>query len=80
MFGYLFNVEKIELFFFKKRPTDYNPNYFWIIPVQDWSKTTPANAVCPLGTLNYSNVANIGILLVKKSKLDAAFLIISEQN
>ena len=34
--------------------------------VQDWSKTSLANAVCPLRTLNYSNVIDIDILLVKK--------------
>ena len=36
---------------FKKRPTDYNPKCFWTVTVQDWSKTGPANAVRPLGTL-----------------------------
>ena len=52
-----------------KKPTDYNPNYFWIIPVQDWFKTSPANAICLLGTLNYSNVPNIhDIFLVKAQK------------
>ena len=74
---FLINVKKID-FFLKKRQADYNPNHFWIIPVQDWSKISPANAVCPLGTLNYSNVLDIDILLVKNSKKDAAFLIINE--
>ena len=58
--------------------TDYNPIYFWIVTVHDWSKTSPANAVCSLGALNYSNVIDIDILLVKKSKIDAAVLIINE--
>ena len=77
MFCYLINKKKIN-FFFKKRPTDYNPNYFWIVTVQDWSKTSPANAVCPFRTPNFSNVIDIDILLVKKSKINAAFLIINE--
>ena len=78
MFCYLRNNLKRSNFFFQKRPTVYNPNYFWIIPVQDWSKTSPANAVCSLRELNYSNVIDIDFLLVKKSKIDAAFLIINE--
>ena len=78
MFCYLIVVEEIE-FFKRKRPTVYNPNYFSIMPVQDWSKTSPANAVCSLRTLNYSNAINFDFLLVKKSKKDAAFLIINEQ-
>ena len=71
---YLIIVEKIKLFL-RKRPTDFDPNYFWIIPVHDWSETSPANVVCPLGTLSYSNVIDIDILLVK---IDFAFLIINE--
>ena len=66
MFCYLINVEKIEFFFI--RSTDYNPIYIWIIPVQDWSKTSPVNSVCSDGTLNFSNVIDIDILLVKKIK------------
>ena len=74
----LFSYCRRDLIFFIKKPTVYNPNYFWIIPVQDWSKTSPANAVCSLRTLNYSNVIDIDFLLVKKSKIDAACLIINE--
>ena len=37
-------------FFFKKRPTGYNPNYFWFLTVQDWSTASPARAVFPLRT------------------------------
>ena len=77
MFCYLINVEKIDILN-KKRPTDSNPNYFWIIPAHDWSKTSPANAVCLLGTLKNSNVLDIDISLVKNSKIDAAFLIINK--
>ena len=42
-------------------------------------KNSPANNVCLLGTLNYSNVLDIDILLVENSKIDAAFLIINKQ-
>ena len=35
-----------------KTPTDYNPNCFLILTVQDFTKTSLAIAVCPLGTLN----------------------------
>ena len=77
MFGYLIIVEEIEFFFIKK--TDcLQSEIFWIIPVQDWSKTSPANAVCSLRTLNYSKVIDIDLLLVKKSKIDAACLITNE--
>ena len=62
----------------RKRTTDYNPNYFCIVTVQDLTKTSPANAVCPLGTINFSNVMDIDNLLAKKSKIKAAFLIINE--
>ena len=60
-----------------KRPTDNNPNHFWIVSIQDWSKTTPANVVCQLRKLNFSSIIDIDILLVKKSKINAAFLIIN---
>ena len=46
--------------------------------VQDWYRTSPANADCPLGKFNISNVVDIDILLDKKSKINAAFLIINE--
>ena len=67
MFCFVINVEMID-FFYIKRPTDYNPNYFWMIPVEDWSKTTPATVLRLLETLNYSNVLDIDVLLVKKLK------------
>ena len=77
IFCYLIIVEEIEFFLIKK--TDcLQSELFWIIPVQDWSKTDPANAVFSLRTLNCSNVIHIDFLLVKKSKIDAAFLIINE--
>ena len=41
-------------------------------------KTSPANAGCPLGLFNFLNVIDIDILLFKKSKINAAFLIINE--
>ena len=65
MFWY--SIKKIE-FFFVKRPTDYNPNYFSIIPVQDWSKTSPVENVCPLRTLKYSKSIDVDILLDKNQK------------
>ena len=77
MFCYSINIKKIELFFLKK-PTDDNPIYFWIVMVQGWYRNSPANADCPLGKFNLWNVIDIDILLVKKSKINAAFLIINE--
>ena len=71
MFCYLINIKKIEFFF--KKLTDDNPIYFWIVTVQDWYRTSPADADCPLGTFNFWNVIDISILLVKKSKINAAF-------
>ena len=59
MFCYLF-IKKIK-FFLKKTPTDYNPNYFWTLTVQDWSKISPNNAVRPLRTLNFFVVSYIEI-------------------
>ena len=41
-------------------------------------RVSPANAYCPLGTLNFSNVKYTDNLLVKNTKLNSAFLIISE--
>ena len=68
---------KRSFFFFKKRQTEYNPNYFRNLPVQNVTKISPANVACLLGTLNFLNVPDIYILLVKNSKIDAAFLIIN---
>ena len=62
MFCYLINIEQIEFF---KKPTDDNPNYFWIVMVKDWYRTSPANADCPLGIFNFWNIIDIDILLVK---------------
>ena len=73
------NVHKRMVRIHKRKKTDcLQSELFWIIPVQDWSKTDPANAVFSLRTLNCSNVIHIDFLLVKKSKIDAAFLIINE--
>ena len=55
-------------FFLKKRPTDCNPNSFSIVTVQDWTKTRPANAYCPLVTIDFSNIVDIDNLLVENSK------------
>ena len=44
---------KKGLFQKEKRPTDYNANSFWIVTVQDWPKTSPANAFCPLGAVDF---------------------------
>ena len=38
--------------FLTKRPTDYKPNYFWIVSVHGWIKTSLAIAAPPLTTLN----------------------------
>ena len=69
--------QKFEFFFYKK-PTDNYPFYFWIVMVQDWYRTSPANADCLLGIFNIWKVFDIDILLVKNSKINAAFLIINE--
>ena len=60
------------------RPTDYNPNYFWNATVQVWFKSNSAKVVRPLRIPNVPNVMNIDILLVIKSKINAAFSIINE--
>ena len=60
--------KKKSFFFKKKRPTDYNPIFFWTVTVQEWPKTSPANTYCPLGTINFSNVVDIDNLLVENSK------------
>ena len=65
MLCYLINIKKIE-FFFHKKPTDDNPIHFWIVTVQDWYRTSPANSDCPLEILNFWNIFDIDILLVKK--------------
>ena len=54
--------------FFKKRPTDCNPNSFWIVTAQGWLKTSPANAYSPLGTIDFANIVDIDNLLVENSK------------
>ena len=67
---------KKKFFFQKVRPTDYNPNSFWIVKVQDWPRTRPANAHCPLGAIDSSKFLDIDNLLVENSKINSAFLII----
>ena len=57
-----------KVHFSKKRPTDCNPNSFRIVTVQDWPKISPANAYCPLGTIDFSNIVDIDNLLVENSK------------
>ena len=48
-----FNSHKKSNFFFEKRGlTDYNPENFWNLTVQDWTKTSLANDFRPLRTLN----------------------------
>ena len=46
-------------FFQKKRPTDYNPSSLWIVTVQYWLKTNPANAHRPLRAKDFLNVEDI---------------------
>ena len=45
----LFNYYKKDQIFLNKKPTDNNPNSFWTVTVQDWYRTSLANADCPLG-------------------------------
>ena len=40
-----------------------------MVTVQDWHRTSPANADCPLGKFNFWNVIDIDVLLVKKIKI-----------
>ena len=49
-----------------------------IVKVQDWYRTSPANVDCRLGIFKFWNVIDLDILIVKKSKVNAAFLIINE--
>ena len=77
MFCCLINIKKIKFCLIKK-PTDDNPNYLWIVTVQDWYRTSPANAECPLGIFYFWIIIDIDILLLKKSKINASFLIINE--
>ena len=60
------------------KKTDWLKSNFWIVTVQDWSKTSPACALCPFRTPFFSKVIDIDILLAKQSKINAAFLIINE--
>ena len=47
-------------------------NYFWMVTVQDWSKTSPALLSI------VSNVIDLDNLFDKKLKMNAVFLIIIE--
>ena len=49
---------------------------FWI--VEEWYRTSSAIVDCPLGIFKFCNVIDIDILFAKKSKVNAAFLIINE--
>ena len=54
--------------------TDWlQPDFFRIVTVQEWPKTSPVNTYCQLGTIDFSNVVDIDNLLVEN-----AFLIINE--
>ena len=59
---------KIKNQLLEKRWTDYNPKSFWIVTVQDCSKTSLDNAHHLLGILNFINVIDIDNLLVKNAK------------
>ena len=54
--------------FFKKKDRLNTTRFFWIVTVLEWPKTSPANTYCPLGTIDFSNVVDIGNLLVENSK------------
>ena len=53
-------MKKIEYFVFKKKDRLITiQTIFWIVTVQDCSKTISANSVCPLGKPNSSNVIDM---------------------
>ena len=54
--------------FFKKKDRLISTRFFWIVTVQEWPKTIPANAYCPLGTIDFSNIVDIDNLLVENLK------------
>ena len=54
IFYYLINI-KDRIFFYKK-PSDDNPNCFWIATVQDWHRISPANFDCPLGIFYFNSL------------------------
>ena len=43
---------KKSLFFLKKDRL-ITTRLFWIVTVQEWPKTLPANTYCPLGTIDF---------------------------
>ena len=49
-----------------------------ILTVPDWYRTSPANVDCPLRILFFWKFFDLDILFVKKSKVNAVFLIINE--
>ena len=57
-----------KVYFFKKKDRLITTRIFWIVTVQEWPKTNPANTYCPLGTTDFSNVVDIDNLLVENSK------------
>ena len=59
---------KKSLFLKKKKDRLITNQFFWIVTVQEWPKTSPANTYCPLGTNDFSNVVDIDNLLVENSK------------
>ena len=59
---------KKKVFFFKKKDRLITTRFFWIVTVQEWPKTIPANAYFPLGTTDFSNVVVIDNLIVENSK------------
>ena len=65
MFCDLINLQRSN--FFIKKTTDYNPNYFSIVTVSDWSKFSSTKDVRPLRTTNSFNVIDRDFL--KKSKI-----------
>ena len=68
----LFFINKKKKVLFSKEKDRLNS--FWIETVPDSPKTSPANAHCPLGTINFSNILDIDNFLVEKT----AFLIVNE--
>ena len=58
----------LKIFFLKKKDRLITTRFFWIVTVQEWPKTFPANTYCPLGTIDFWNVVDVDNLLVENSK------------
>ena len=59
--------------FFSKKDRLITTRFFWTVTVQERPKTRPANAYCPLGTIDFLKIVDIDNLLVENSKINSAF-------